>query len=329
MKKEWLIKTLALCVVVLFISSGVSSAFNTDNKSKPLSNGNWLYVGGSGEGNYTKIQDAIDNASNGDTVFVYNGTYYENIQINKTIDLIGEYNSTTIIDGSKVDTDVTIVCPQVDITGFTIRNSGTESNNAGIYMNSNFNKIENNIISYNCHGVFLDGNYCSDNIIRNNTISNNAFGITIESGSNNDILYNYISNNRYIGILIRFTSNYNNISYNQILNNKYGIEIHNNSTGFIIYWVLPANIITSNNISFNGVGIYIFGLVENHILKNNFIFNYKNAYFMINTRNIWIGNYWNRTRFLPYPIFGMTPFSPWINIDWYPAKKPYKIPVGG
>jgi len=30
---------------------------------------NILYVGGSGEGNYSSIQDAIDNASDGDTIF--------------------------------------------------------------------------------------------------------------------------------------------------------------------------------------------------------------------------------------------------------------------
>ena len=33
--------------------------------------GNVLYVGGTGPKNYTKIQNAIDNASNGDTVFVF------------------------------------------------------------------------------------------------------------------------------------------------------------------------------------------------------------------------------------------------------------------
>ena len=39
--------------------------------------GNILYVGGSGPGNYTKIQDALDNATEGDTVYVYSNTYYE------------------------------------------------------------------------------------------------------------------------------------------------------------------------------------------------------------------------------------------------------------
>ena len=33
--------------------------------------GNILYVGGSGPGNFTSIQDAVNNASEGDTVFVF------------------------------------------------------------------------------------------------------------------------------------------------------------------------------------------------------------------------------------------------------------------
>jgi pectin methylesterase-like acyl-CoA thioesterase len=37
--------------------------------------GTWVYVGGSGPGNYTSIQDALDNASTTDTIFVYSGTY--------------------------------------------------------------------------------------------------------------------------------------------------------------------------------------------------------------------------------------------------------------
>ena len=56
-----------------------------------------IYVDANGGADYTKIQDAIDNASDSDTVFVYNGTYYENLVVNKKIGLIGENKHITII----------------------------------------------------------------------------------------------------------------------------------------------------------------------------------------------------------------------------------------
>ena len=45
------------------------------------------------------IQEGIDNATAGDTVFVYGGTYYENVVVNKIVDLIGEDEDITTIDG--------------------------------------------------------------------------------------------------------------------------------------------------------------------------------------------------------------------------------------
>ncbi|UCE16078.1 MAG: hypothetical protein JSV12_00190 [Candidatus Bathyarchaeota archaeon] len=39
---------------------------------------------------YAKIQWAVGNASDGDTIFVKNGTYYEQMVVNKTLSLIGE-----------------------------------------------------------------------------------------------------------------------------------------------------------------------------------------------------------------------------------------------
>ena len=63
-----------------------------------------LYVGGNGESNYTIIQEAIDDALDGDTIYVYDESspYQENLIINKKINLIGEDYKTTIIDG-KID----------------------------------------------------------------------------------------------------------------------------------------------------------------------------------------------------------------------------------
>ncbi|UCD12997.1 MAG: hypothetical protein JSW60_05370, partial [Thermoplasmatales archaeon] len=62
--------------------------------------GNIFYVGDNGSGNYSSIQDAIDNASGGDTINVFNGLYNENIILNKSINLVGENKDSTIINGS-------------------------------------------------------------------------------------------------------------------------------------------------------------------------------------------------------------------------------------
>ena len=49
----------------------------------------------------TPIQTAIDGAGAGDTIFVYDGTYYENLKINKdNLTIIGESREGVIIDGS-------------------------------------------------------------------------------------------------------------------------------------------------------------------------------------------------------------------------------------
>ena len=96
-------KVLVVAVILLFFSVSVIPSTGTTNVKQitlPTAKGDTLYVGGSGEGNYSKIQDAIDNSSNGDTVYVYNGIYYEFILINKQITLRGEDKNNTIIEGS-------------------------------------------------------------------------------------------------------------------------------------------------------------------------------------------------------------------------------------
>ena len=77
-------KIIALIVMLLFLGMTISSStgFNLEKQSTIATlDGNTLYVSGSGPNNYTKIQDAIDNESKGYTVFVYSGTYSENLKI--------------------------------------------------------------------------------------------------------------------------------------------------------------------------------------------------------------------------------------------------------
>jgi len=91
----------------------------------------YMWGGGEGPNNYSKIQDAVDNASDGDTIFVYSGIYRENIVINKSVFLIGEDKNTTIIVGKEgLKTIINITANKVKIKGFTITNSDKAWNSA-------------------------------------------------------------------------------------------------------------------------------------------------------------------------------------------------------
>ena len=70
------------------------------------------------------IQEAINSAQHGDTVLVHNGTYIEDVVVNKSISLIGENKENTIVYGSGNGTVIYVFADNVNISRFTIMNSG-------------------------------------------------------------------------------------------------------------------------------------------------------------------------------------------------------------
>jgi parallel beta-helix repeat protein len=226
-----------------------------------------LYVGGSGPGNYTKIQDAIDNSTDGDTVFVYNGTYYGALDIGKSnITIIGENRDITIIDGNAFGNVVSIYADKVNISNFTIKNSGNDYYDAGILITSDFCLIGNNIILDNLCGIVLISS-SNNMIIDNNIESNKAYGLRIRSYSNSNIIKNnLILNNGYDGIFFLWSSN-----YNQILCNI----IHSNDGGISAYYSLNCDFIGNEITNSSSYGIRIKESREINI-NNNII--YKSFY---------------------------------------------------
>ena len=162
-------KLLTVGVIVLFLSvSVIPSTSTTDVKqiAIPASSGNTLYVGGSGPGNYSKIQDAIDNASDGDTVFVYNGTYQqERIRINKVIKLLGEDKNTTIIDGEFSDVIIRVTSSDITVRGFTLQNCYEDGFGKAIWI-WNKSSIINNIYIVDCIIKNCDGGIDYTNIAK-------------------------------------------------------------------------------------------------------------------------------------------------------------------
>jgi len=278
-------------IFIVFLPTGICPG------TVDVSSGKTLYVGGSLPENYTKIQDAVDNASDGDTVFVYNGTYYENVVVYKTVNLIGENKETTIIDGNGSESVVFINADNVTINGFSIINSGNSTYDAGVTIYSNHNNISEINIQNNRWGIYLFD--CSDNDIFLNSIFNNSYsGILSEHTSNNTVTQNFIWNNPNGGITV-FSGSHDFFSFNHIQNGISFWEDSNNSTLSLNYIYdssyygiqieSGSNITINSNQIFNNSfgGIQIGSFSESNNISSNTIYenNYDGIYITHSSNN--------------------------------------------
>jgi parallel beta-helix repeat protein len=192
---------------------------------------------------YATIQQAINNANAGDTIYVKPGTYVENVVVNTTVTLIGKDRDSTVVSSPSINIVVfNITAPNVIITNFTI--SGGQngvlmgqgstvsfgkiiSNGIGIVTHENGSFIHDNEIGSNDVGVALEGG-SGLNVVRNNIIEENGWnGITMEYSTANYIFGNNISQNGWNpndypqvsgGIFYHDSSN-NTIAHNNIIDN--------------------------------------------------------------------------------------------------------------
>ena len=271
-----------------------------------------IYVDDDGGQDYTKIQDAIDNATEGDVIFVFNGTYYENLDINKRITLIGEKKNSTIIDGNKGKYVIYVTEDNVTFTGFTVQNS--LFNGADIEASNCI--IKNNIFRDNGYlGISVKNS--SKALFSDNTIIHNKRGFCLcLNDKNTEICHNTIEHNEYCGIYLYESSN-NNLYRNHIADNLCGIIVSRSNN----------NTIHHNHISCKLCNINLYRSPDNTITKNN-IFRILVCAFFTSCKNKWDCNYWSMPRILPKPIFGRAGergIAIGIEFDRSPALRPYEI----
>lgn len=268
-------KIIVIFIVVLIVTVTLFSSLYlilTDGPNGPgFAQNGILYVGGSGLGNYTSIQDAIDNVSyENKTVFIFPGTYKEQLSINKTMNLTGAGPKKTIIKNFDDYHNVGIHVSKtrdVIISNMTIRWGW---NGRGIILSSTTNvTVYNCILKSNGIGIrctnYWDSSYGADQSkIHNNTFITNEIGIELMDASNSDIRDNKIQFN---GVGIRIDSGYGNLIYNNAIveNWRYGVDFYTRYTTNAVARVFNNSFVANdvhasdeNSIewSYRGVGNY-------------------------------------------------------------------------
>ncbi len=286
--------SITVCVVLVFtmlvsVDMGVEVVENV--------RGTTIYV----PTDYPTIQEAIDAANPGDTVFVYGIPhdpypipYYERLFIDKRINLIGEDRETTIImgdaNGRYGNPTIDIYSDGVTISGFTLCYGG-----AGIVTYGRNTEISGNILYNNIDaGIYL---MSSNNIVSNNIISDSRTGILLGNSGDNDITGNFMSGcgifiwgtqpdwtnnnidttNTVNGRPVYYWVNRNggtipNGAGQVILANSHNVNILNqalnDATMGIALWVSSNNNIVGNQVSNNWYGMNIWYSNENNIMEN-------------------------------------------------------------
>lgn len=162
---------------------------------------------GGTSGCYSKISDAVAAAANHDTIKVARGTYAEDVQIVKSLSLIGESTKNTFIDASGLANGVYVDgldhagLSGVVVTGFTIKNANFEGilvTNAsdvtiwGNVVTGNDKSLEIGSSGPSCPGIpsfeTAEGFDCGEGIhlsgvhhstVANNNVFKNAGGILL------------------------------------------------------------------------------------------------------------------------------------------------------
>jgi nitrous oxidase accessory protein len=210
-----------ICFILLLLSSGSAAARR-------------ITVGSGENKDFTSIQEAVAAAKTGDTVYVYNGFYTENIYLDKEISvrsISGRPESNIVTAKNPGDHVFHVIANNVTISGFSI-NGANDTQKAGIYLeNSQGIMISNNKLSSNRLGIFL--NSSTTNMLNLNDISENEVGILLNASGDNWIINNQVKMNSLNGISLE-TSDGNHLMGNILnFNTEYGLMLSNSSKNLI------------------------------------------------------------------------------------------------
>lgn len=254
------------------------------------------YVDDDGGQDFLSIQDAVNASEDGDTIRVWDGTYYENVVVNRSVSLVGNGSASTVIDGGGEEDVVRIEADWVNLSGFLITGSGDShrDSDSGIKVEADHCHFFSNNCSDNFYGISIEDS--SSCMISNNTYQNNSYyGIRLWDSSYDCTVTNNTCSGSEEGIYVGGSSTY--ITSNTVLNSSNGIGLGgsnniisrnrcvNNFVGVRVGG--DNNIIIGNNLSANWKGISL-QYADNNTIMNNTISS--NSWYGISLSNLYNEN---------------------------------------
>lgn len=301
------------------------------------------YVDDSGGADFLTIQAAVNAANEGDTIIVRDGTYTENVVVNKSLTIKSENGSySTLVQPAEEGLDVFKVSTDyVNISGFTVTGLGpltydpdavgeVISQGIDIYHSNHCTIAENTVLGCS-YGIHLLA--ASNSIISNNNCSGNRdHGIKLDTSSSNTVSKNICSGTWHDDNIDLTSSSNNTISGNICVaglddgiflsdssNNQILDNTCENNSECGIHGSGSSNTISNNicNDSIHGIYIGSGNTVTYNTVSNNsgygiWIAGSNSKVYVNNLINSGVnahassGNIWNSTELIEYGYSGKT-----------------------
>ena len=149
-----------------------------------------------GGADFSEIQDAINNATSGDTILIFEGTYQENIIVNKSLNLRGNGTDvSTVVSGNSVYGVIDINAESVRIENLTIKGNdtidminGSVTKLYGIQLSSSSTTIRNVAFDIDCVNSIILVNGSRNEIVNCSFLNYQSYGIQLYNSTNISIV---------------------------------------------------------------------------------------------------------------------------------------------